>query len=108
MDQKVRIKRFLKRCPKTVDQMRRKIGNKPNRVDQGAIPHLGQFDPTNCRIQCRKRHVAGKDICAGHPIEKSGFPSIGIPNERNDGKTGLAASVALQGPGPLHVLQLGF
>mmetsp|Transcript_7026 Transcript_7026/g.11375 ORF Transcript_7026/g.11375 Transcript_7026/m.11375 type:complete len:371 (-) Transcript_7026:652-1764(-) len=82
------------------------VRDKANRIRQDHLRAILKFHPAHCGIKRGKKHVLGHHIRAGQPVEKRGFSSVGIADQRYNWIGYFGACLSVQRPGFDHFLKL--
>ena len=106
MHDQVGVQHLLQRGAEGGDQLRRKVGDEPNRVRQNHLGIMRQVDRSHRRVQRREQHVPGHHVGPGQAVEQRRFARVGIANQRDDRIGHLGARGTVQFAGLHDLVQL--
>ena len=105
VQQNISSPNFFEGTGKCINQLVRKLINKPNRIRQQGGLAARQIKPAAGRVKCRKQLIFDKDMRLRQGIHQSRFAGICITDEGNTRKRHPGTFLAVQVTCPRDLLQ---
>ena len=97
---------LLQRGAKGGDQLRRQIGNEPNRIGEHDALSVGQTHGAQRRVERGEQHVLGQHFRLRQAVEQRGLSRVRIADERDHRVRHVLPLLAMQAARLLHRLKL--